>query len=102
MVSRLRSAVAVALLLGSAGALTLAVRNLLRALPTTGDTEERLVAAYNAPGILTNMVIAFAMLVFGIGLLRSAEHGRVSRLVIGALGLIALVLLAYKVGYWKW
>jgi len=102
MMGRLQSVVGVALLLGAAAAAVLAGRNLLSALHLPGDTEERLVAAYNAPGILTNLVIAVALLVFGIGILRSAQHGRVSRLTIGAIGLMVLVLAAYKVGYLSW
>lgn len=100
--TRLSSLVGVMLLLGAAGATVLAARNLLIALRLPGDTEERLVAAYNAPGILTNLVIAVALLVFGIGILRSAQHGRVSRLTIGAIGLMVMVLAAYKVGYLSW
>jgi hypothetical protein len=99
MIGRLTSLMGVALLLGAAGATALAGRNLLVALRMGGTTEDRIVAAYNAPGILTNVVIAVALLVFGIGLLRTAQHRRVSRLTIGALGLLVLVLMAYKAGW---
>ena len=98
MMGRFTSAFAIALLLGSAAVLGLAVRNLLSALPPGTGTRAGLSAAYHSPGILTNGVIAFALFVFGIGLLRSAQHRRVSRLVVGSLGLIAALLIAVRAG----
>jgi multisubunit Na+/H+ antiporter MnhC subunit len=99
MMGRLTSIFGIALLLGAAGAAALATHNLLTAVRGVGDAEDRLVAAYNAPGILTNIVIAFAMLVLGVGLLRSAQQNYVSRLVIGAIGLIVLVVMAHRAGW---
>jgi len=96
---RIAPFVGIAFLLGAAGAMALAVRNLLVALRPGGDAEERLVAVYNAPGILTNLLIAVALVVLGIGLMRSAQHGRVSRLVIGALGLALIVVMANRAGW---
>ncbi len=95
----LRSAFAIALLLGSAAALALAVRNLLAVLPPGSGTFASLSAAYHSRGIVTTGLIAFALLILGVGVLRSAEQGRVSRLVIGALGLLAVLALGVRAGW---
>ena len=95
----LRSAFGIALLLGSATALALAVRNLLAAMPEGAGTFAGLSAAYHAPGIVTTALIGFALFVLGVGVLRSAQQGRVSRLVIGALGLLAVLLLGMRAGW---